>query len=112
MKLIIFTQFCENYGAHDWDGKGECPQYWRSKGGSEYSIPVKLDFILANGQAGLAKLVETARPQIEHSNEYSEEYIINWELFEDAELTPGQKLYADDGEMIPDYANPKVLAIK
>ena len=26
MKLHIVTQVEENYGAHDWDGKGLCPQ--------------------------------------------------------------------------------------
>jgi len=36
MKLVIQTQFKENYGAHDWDGKGECPQYWKFKGGETY----------------------------------------------------------------------------
>ena len=28
-------QVYENYGAHDWDGTGECPNYWKAKGGSE-----------------------------------------------------------------------------
>jgi hypothetical protein len=36
MKLVIQTQFKENYGAHDWDGTGECPQYWKFKGGSTF----------------------------------------------------------------------------
>ena len=36
MKLLITTQNYENYGAHDWDGVGECPQYWKAKGGSDY----------------------------------------------------------------------------
>ena len=31
MKLVIQTQYKENYGYHDWDGKGECPQYWDSR---------------------------------------------------------------------------------
>ena len=31
--LVIRTQIHENYGAHDWDGTGECPQYWKAKGG-------------------------------------------------------------------------------
>ena len=38
MKLLISTQVYENYGAHDWDGTGECPQYWKAKGGSDYVI--------------------------------------------------------------------------
>lgn len=33
MKVIIQTQTYENYGAHDWDGEGECPQRWKPKGG-------------------------------------------------------------------------------
>ena len=33
MKLHIETQTQENYGAHDWDGTGVCPQYWKFKGG-------------------------------------------------------------------------------
>ena len=38
MMIVIRTQYHENYGAHDWDGEGECPQYWKAKGGSEYKI--------------------------------------------------------------------------
>jgi len=33
MLLVITTQLQENYGAHDWDGQGACPQYWKFKGG-------------------------------------------------------------------------------
>ena len=36
MKAIVQTQHMENYGAHDWDGQGECPQYWKPKGGNTY----------------------------------------------------------------------------
>ena len=36
MMLVIDTQYCENYGAHGWDGEGECPQHWKFKGGSHY----------------------------------------------------------------------------
>ena len=38
MMLVIHTQYQENYGAHDWDGKGVCPQYWKFKDGTEYKI--------------------------------------------------------------------------
>ena len=43
MKVVIYTQFRENYGAHDWDGKGECPQYWKNKGGSCYVVEASLN---------------------------------------------------------------------
>lgn len=32
---IATYQYFENYGAHAWDGEGECPQYWKAKGGHE-----------------------------------------------------------------------------
>ena len=38
MKIAIYTQIEENYGAHDWDGKGSCPQGWKMKGGNTYII--------------------------------------------------------------------------
>ena len=38
MKLLIQTQIQENYGAHDWDGSGECPQRWKFKGGNTYVV--------------------------------------------------------------------------
>ena len=38
MKLLIYTQVEENYGAHDWSGKGECPQYWKFKGGETFVV--------------------------------------------------------------------------
>jgi hypothetical protein len=28
----------ENYGAHDWDGEGNCPQYWKNKGGEVFHV--------------------------------------------------------------------------
>ena len=43
MKYVVHTQFRENYGAHDWDGTGECPQYWKSKGGNTYVVEVNLE---------------------------------------------------------------------
>ena len=42
MKAIIQTQHMENYGAHDWDGEGECPQRWKPKGGSTYIVDMTI----------------------------------------------------------------------
>ena len=67
MMLVIRTQFMENYGAHDWDGEGECPQYWKMKGGSEYkvtNIPLNIDY---------QEVVSMAN--VEKNNEYVREYI-------------------------------------
>jgi len=39
----IFTQIHENYGAHMWDGKGECPNHWKPKGGTTYILEDGVD---------------------------------------------------------------------
>tara|TARA_R110000772_G_scaffold42751_6_gene99032 strand:- start:2385 stop:2921 length:537 start_codon:yes stop_codon:yes gene_type:complete len=79
MKLVIQTQFKENYGAHDWDGEGECPQYWKFKGGETYVfpnlIPNDVTRIRESGIPTLGNLIES-------KSDYSEEYILDW-TFED-----------------------------
>ena len=82
MKLLITTQVRENYGAHDWDGVGECPQYWKSKGGNEY---VLRDFNGSDGQAEYA--VNELRDQFESNNDYFHEYALSWEIVADDFLT-------------------------
>jgi hypothetical protein len=71
-RVIVATQYYENYGAHDWDGQGECPQYWKAKGGS--------DFIVAEGLSEydfLTRSPEEFVPQgIEHRSNYSETSIV------------------------------------
>jgi hypothetical protein len=84
-KLLITTQTYENYGAHDWDGVGECPQYWKPKGGSDYAVKKFKD---------LSKVTETVmalRGQIECDNEGFRESIIGWEIVADDYLTEFEK---------------------
>ena len=84
-KLLITTQVYENYGAHDWDGVGECPQYWKPKGGSDYVVKKFKD---------LSKATETVmalRGQIECDNEHFRETIIGWEIVADDYLTEFEK---------------------
>jgi hypothetical protein len=69
----------ENYGAHDWDGTGECPQYWKMKGGSEYKItdvPLNIDY---------QEVVSMAN--VEKDNEYCREYILDWSMEADDYLS-------------------------
>ena len=73
MKLLIQTQFKENYGAHTWDGKGECPQYWKFKGGDTFVVPG------VNSKDLLPQLTKL----IEYKDEGSEEYIIFAEVVAD-----------------------------
>ena len=83
-KLLITTQVYENYGAHDWDGAGECPQYWKAKGGSDYVVK----------KINVNQVTETVmalRGQIEQDNEGFRETIIGWEVVADDFLTEFEK---------------------
>ena len=84
MKLVIHTQFKENYGAHDWDGKGECPQYWKFKGGSTYVVECSLE------QAMSGQFFTDVAKCIEYKNDYSEEYIVGENLVDDIDFDPAK----------------------
>ena len=81
MKLLISTQNYENYGAHDWDGVGECPQYWKAKGGSDYVVKNFTNF------NNTTEVVMALRGQIEEDSEYFRSSIIDWEIVADDFLT-------------------------
>jgi hypothetical protein len=85
MKLLITTQVYENYGAHDWDGKNECPQYWKAKGGSDYVVKKFRDF------NKVTETVMALRSQIESDNDHFRETIINFEVVADDYLTEFEK---------------------
>jgi len=88
MQLLITTQIQENYGAHDWDGTGACPQYWKFKGGNDYKYD--LGSTLRNAEA-LAELVNHFRGQIDVDNEGFREYVIGWDVVADDYLTDFEK---------------------
>ena len=95
LKLVIDTQYKENYGAHDWDGTGECPQYWKFKGGSSYLI-TDIDFINTEYLQGLVD--ETAFIH-SYENEAAMEYVLNWELIDEKDLS----------NHIEDWESPYIL---
>jgi len=80
-KLLITTQVQENYGAHDWDGKGACPQYWKFKGGNDYVVKNFKDF------HRVTEVVMALRGKVEEDNEYYKEYIVDFEVVADDYLT-------------------------
>ena len=84
-KLLITTQVYENYGAHDWDGVGECPQYWKAKGGSDYVVKKFKDL------GKVTEVIMALRGQIECDNEWYRESIIGWEIVADDYLTEFEK---------------------
>ena len=77
MQILKTTQYMENYGAHDWNGEGECPQYWKAKGGNDYvfqGIPSEdID----------DHLHETLDAFLAHRDDYSEEYVVFTRVFDE-----------------------------
>jgi hypothetical protein len=109
MKLVISTQYRENYGAHDWDGTGECPQYWKFKGGSEYIIEDIQHFVKLNEflRKKCEMIVDEIRAKIEHKSEYAEEYILGWTVEEDNYLSEFERNQLEfDGEI--KYFEPRL----
>ena len=87
-KLLITTQVYENYGAHDWDGVGECPQYWKAKGGNDYVVKR----INVNS---VTETVMALRGQIECDNQGFRETIIGWEVVANDYLTEFEQSQLD-----------------
>jgi hypothetical protein len=84
MQLLITTQTQENYGAHDWDGVGAVPQYWKFKGGMDYKYDLGK---FGRSEEAITELVMALRGQIEEDNDYFRNTIIGWEVVSDDYLT-------------------------
>ena len=80
-KLLITTQVYENYGAHDWNGVGEVPQYWKAKGGSDYVVRNFRDF------GSVTEVVMSLRGEVEQDTDYVRESIVDWSVVSDDYLT-------------------------
>ena len=80
MKLVIWTQFEENYGAHDWNGEGACPQYWKCKGGDVYVVES-----LTEAQAAKIDVngIPTLTSLIDRADDYCRDTVTNYSLVED-----------------------------
>lgn len=81
MKILITTQYLENYGTQD-------EPYWKAKGGQEYFVPVPLfreNDIFAD--KNLEMIVDSLRDRIEYVNPMSEEHIVDYRLVSDDYVT-------------------------
>jgi hypothetical protein len=56
VQLVISGQYRENYGAHDWDGIGECPQHWKCK--NEFNIIVACNVLLTDAPSVMKEIEE------------------------------------------------------
>jgi hypothetical protein len=89
--IVIYTQVHENYGAHDWDGKGACPQYWKAKGGDEYRHPIALDPNEAQDRAKVNLFVKELTDAVSRNDNFYQETVLDWEFLPVGELTSGEK---------------------
>ena len=77
MKLVIQTQYRENYAAHNEDYvHGVSEAYWKFKGGTTYVLP--------HFTGCEYEVMKSIKPLIEYSNPGSEEYILDFELVENS----------------------------
>ncbi len=83
MKIVIDTQYRENYGAHDWNGEGKCPQYWKCKGGYVYVIP---NLSMSKAQEILDEKIQEVIALVSYSNSYAEEQVISYDIHHDDEV--------------------------
>ena len=94
-KLVIQTQYKENYGFPEWDGKGECPQAWKFKGGCTYVINSFKDF------GNVTKVMDQLNELIAFKNDGFCEYILFWEI------VPQSKKVCEDWETVTQlWLNP------
>lgn len=107
MKILLHTQCLENYGAHDWDGKGECPQYWKAKGGDDIELDRELTLNEAADAELVKSLVAAATAKINRKSDSYEEYVIDWELVATDHLTWFEKSQLEmDGKIL--YPRSKI----
>ena len=80
MKVALYTQVYENYGAHCWDGKGECPQFWKAKGSDTYVVSnLTIEQAINFKDTHLAAVAT----RIETNDNWFQESIIDWEILDD-----------------------------
>jgi hypothetical protein len=73
MKLVIQTQYCENYGDED-------SPHWKFKGGSTYIVA---NITTAQATRIAAEGIPTLTQLIEYSNPMTREYILGYTVRED-----------------------------
>ena len=93
-KLIISTQYCENYGT-------EADPYWKLKGGFEYVVEgLDFDADYEWADAKVDQILNKVRDQVETANGFCEEYILGWSIHSDDYLTEFERAQLElDGKI-------------
>ena len=93
IRLVAYTQDWENYGEN---GQAR----WKAKGGIEVIIANLTVDEACRGQAVLQRMVDMARPIVDHKCDDFERTIIGWSLVFDGELTNDERLQMEfDGKI-------------
>ena len=98
--LQITAQVHENYGTHNWNGEGECPEYWKPKGGQMFTLRVDSNnFMYAETEC--LKVIDTLLAR--QSNE-------SWRYTYTAhELIFHEPIALDDDQFQSEFMNQLVL---
>jgi hypothetical protein len=101
--LMIHTQDVENYGAHDWNGVGVCPQCWKYKGGITLAIPIKGAELTSRDANYAARSIDClAEHDVLTNGNYFKTYYVGHEVVESRDLYIGQE-YNEVGPDDPRY---------
>jgi len=107
MQAIIETQYVENYGAHSWDGEGDCPQYWKPKGGTTYVVTdIPIGAIGSNTLAQITQAADGVFGITKH-DDYQHEYIVNTSFEEDKFIPYDEQLQMECSGRIT-YKCPRI----
>ena len=79
--LVVLFQHYENYGAHTWDGEGQCPQHWKAKGGTDAVVAtLTLEQVCSMSPADIEKLAHEKCADHERLDDYYEVFKHSHEL--------------------------------
>jgi len=98
MKIVLYTQDRENYGAHNWDGQGECPAYWKSKNGDTYIVEG-----VGIGEAQSPDFWALVEDSVSQKSDDFESYVISSNLVDDCE---------ENAQWCDDWDAPIILTVE
>lgn len=107
MNIVIHTQIRENYGSHDWDGKGECPQYWKMKGGNTFIVR-----LVTVEQCQSKSFWDSLETAIESRSESWEEYIVSTDVIDEVDFVESDHVEEWDSPINLSFAEGRLLATR
>jgi len=94
MKFLLVMQYMENYGDKENPG-------WKYKGSIEYIVDVpgfRFDHEMSHKKARM--ILDELTEKLSYSNDYTQEYLLNWDIVEDSYQTDLEKFQLEmDGEI-------------